>query len=75
MSIKQLWKKRALNRMLKKIERADDFEVSRMISTIIRRYARVYPDQEVMFLSLPKNDPEERGRTLDAVRRYMDEGQ
>ena len=75
MSIKQLWKKRALNRMLKKIERADDFEVSRMISTIIRRYARVYPDQEVMFLSLPKNDPEERGRTLDAVRRYRDEGQ
>lgn len=62
--IAKLIKKRLLAKLLGKIERANDFEISQMIRTIIQRYSKVYPDQEIIFLSLPVNDPEERNRTL-----------
>ena len=56
-------KKRDLPYILNWIKTADDYEISHMILAIVKRYSKVYPDWEVMFLSLPK-DPEERREQL-----------
>ena len=56
-------KKRDLPYILNRIKTADDYEISQMILAIVKRYSKVYPDWEVMFLSLPK-DPEERREQL-----------
>lgn len=56
-------KKRDLPYILNWIKTADDYEISQMILAIVKRYSKVYPDWEVMFLSLPK-DPEERREQL-----------
>ena len=46
------------------IEQADDRTMTRIIQAVIRRYGAVYPDQEVVFLSLPLGAPEERQMIL-----------
>lgn len=53
-----------MEELLTQIEQADDIGISRIIQAVIRRYGRVYPDHEVVFLSLPINDPEERQLVL-----------
>lgn len=50
--------------LLEKVEQADDIGISRIIRAVIRRYSRVFPDHEVVFLSLPTRDPEERQMVL-----------
>lgn len=62
--IKNLLKQRLLTKLLRKIERANDFEISQIIRAIIQRYSKIYPDQEIIFLSLPVNKSEERKQTL-----------
>lgn len=62
--IPKLLKQRSLSNLLGKIERANDLEITQIIRAIIKRYSKIYPDQEVIFLSLPVNDPKERDRTL-----------
>ena len=46
------------------IEQTDDIEISEIISAIIRKYAISFPNWEAVFLTLPKNDPDERKRML-----------
>ena len=53
-----------MEELLAQIERADDIQISRIIQAVIRRYSTVYPDHEVVFLSLPTNDPKERQMVL-----------
>ena len=62
-----LFKKRKLHKLLSKIYRANDYEISQIISAIIRRYSVVYTDQEVLFLSLPVNDIAEREQILTSA--------
>ena len=42
-----------LQDILLQIEQADDTEISEIIQAVIRRYKTVFPDWEVVFLSLP----------------------
>lgn len=53
-----------MEELLAQIEQADDIQISRIIRAVIRRYGIVYPDHEVVFLSLPTNDPVERELVL-----------
>ena len=46
------------------IEGANDHAMTQIIQAVIRRYKVVYPDQEVIFLSLPLGAPEERRMIL-----------
>ncbi len=46
--------------MLHAIERMSDLEINEVISALIRRYRICYPEEEVIFLSLPKTNPQER---------------
>lgn len=55
-----------LDEVLLKIEQADDVEISRIIQAIIHRYKAVYPDWEVLFLSLPLKS-EERAVRLESI--------
>jgi len=58
-------------RLLSRIEKASETELNEVISKVIQLYSTKYPDQEIMFLSLPKNDPQERKRTLDTMYRIL----
>ena len=50
--------------IMEEIERADDRGITQIIQAVIRRYGKVFPDQEVVFISLPVDDPEERRMIL-----------
>ena len=56
-----------LSGVMDRIGHADDIEINEIIQAVIRRYQRVYPDWEVVFLALPKNDPVERKRLLETI--------
>ena len=53
--------------IMERIKRADDAQISQVIMAVIDRYAAVHPDWEIVFLSLPKDDPEERERCIRAA--------
>lgn len=55
----------------KAIEEADDLELSEIMQAIIRRENHIFPENETFFLSLPKNDREERRRVLDGMTRCL----
>ena len=55
----------------KAIEEADDLELSEIMQAIIRRENHIFRENETFFLSLPKNDREERRRVLDGVTRCL----
>jgi hypothetical protein len=53
--------------VLKIIRLAEDTELSKITLEIIARYGILHPDWEIVFLSLPKDDPEERERCIHAA--------
>ena len=53
--------------VLKIIRLAEDTELSKITLEIIARYSILHPDWEIVFLSLPKNDPGERERCIRAA--------
>jgi len=56
------------------IENADDLFMSEIIETVIKRYSRVYPGWEVMFLTIDK-DPQMRSKNIDAIIRFLNDMQ
>lgn len=69
--IPSIQSEKKLYHILAGIEQADDFEINEIINAVIRRYQAVFPDWEVMFLSLPKNDPEERRKALQSIINFL----
>lgn len=53
--------------ILAAISQADDCQLSEMVQAIIRRYGNLHPQEEILFLSLPRESPEERQRILTAL--------
>ena len=49
------------------IENAGDFEMDDIMQAIRRRYQKFYPDWEVLYIACPKNDSEERQKTLELI--------
>lgn len=56
-----------LYEVLRRIEESDDLEISEIIRAVIQRYHVCFPDWEIIFLSLPRNDPQERERGLEEL--------
>ena len=59
------WLKNKVLRYL--ILTADSIELSEIVKTILYRYAELYEEEEVVFLSLPKHNGEERRRIISSV--------
>lgn len=51
----------------KQIETANDRELSQIVQAVLSRYRVLFPDEEVIFLSLPIHDREERARLWDLM--------
>ena len=49
------------------MDTADSMELSEIVQAVVRRYAKLFADEEVVFLSLPKHNREERCRIIRAV--------
>ena len=49
------------------IRQANDHQISQIVSAVINRFAEIRPDEEVMFLTLPKNDIEECEQVIMGV--------
>ena len=62
----------SFDEFLKRITHSDDFELSQIIQAVVKRYQDVFPDWEVVFLSMPKNNPEVRMQTLTYILRRED---
>lgn len=57
--------------VLTKIRQADDIEINQIINAVTQRYKEVFPDWEVTFLSLPKNDPDACLRELELIAEFV----
>ena len=57
--------------VLQKIESADDHEIEQIMDAVRKRFAVAFPDWEVLYISCPKNNGEERKRTLEYLNRYF----
>ena len=53
-----------MNEILKRIGSTDTFEIDEILWACIQRRRALYPDWDFVFVSLPKNDPQERKRIL-----------
>ena len=62
-----------LTDLVSRIQHADDTEISTIIEAVVERYALVYPGWEVMFCSLPKNDPKERNVYVQRIIAYLNQ--
>lgn len=47
-------------------------ELSQIVFSVMRRYRELYPQEEIVFLSLPKDDPAERCRILEGTCRLAE---
>lgn len=45
----------------------DSRELSEIVRAVLERYRELFAEEEVVFLSLPKGDLQERKRIIDAV--------
>lgn len=59
--------------ILRMIETADDGALSEIVRAVLRRYAKLFPEEEVVFLSIPKQDMQERRRILELALRLTGE--
>lgn len=52
---------------LKRIEQADEDETDMVIKSLFRCYGALYPEYELVILSLPKYNTEERNMEIDRI--------
>ena len=63
--------KQKLETILEDIKQADDYEIYEIVTAAMDRYREVYPEWEIMYLAVPKNNPEERKRILEQAFNYL----
>ena len=56
--------------VLKDINQLSTDELDELIQALSQRYAQLHPGWEIAILTLPKDDPVERGRILARVLEY-----
>ena len=71
--IRQRQKQKLFSSVLAAIEQADDTQISQIIRAVIRRYSFIFPDWDVLFLSIPK-DPSQRRLQLEQMLEHLKEG-
>ena len=59
-----------LEEVLAYIEDADALEIDPILNAITRRYCRLFPDWDILFLSLPR-EPEQRKHQLEQMLEHI----
>ena len=54
-----------LNEAISFILQANDMEIHEIMEAVSARYQNAFPDWDVVYIALPKNDTEARKRILD----------
>lgn len=60
--------------LISQITQADDVEITEIIRAVIRRYTLVYPEWEVMFLSVPREANARREQLEEMLRLLEKQG-
>lgn len=63
--------KKELQDVILWLESMNSGEMDAILSVIIDRYALLYPESELIYLFLPKNDMEERKQILQQVVKFL----
>ena len=61
-----------LDSILAKIDMADDFQTDTMLQKLIQHYHQIHPETELITLSIPRNDPEERKNIYRWLLNYLE---
>ena len=53
--------------VLSRISAADSKELTEIVQSTIKRYAVLFPEMEILYLALPKDEPDERNKILHSI--------
>lgn len=56
-----------MDEMFRQIMHLSDQQIGQAAFAVMKRYGELFPEEEIVFLSMPKNDPAERRRILERV--------
>lgn len=62
----------SVEEILGKISQMNETELNQVALAVLERYRTAFPREEVIFLSLPKDDGDERRRILEYACRFED---
>ena len=60
-----------INEILDQIKKSDDTQLSEIIQSVIRKYGVLHPGWEIIFLSLPRDDPEARRKCVEETVAFL----
>ena len=61
-----------LDELVEKIASADEEEIEYILTAAVERKRELYPTWEITYLALPKDHIDERLRTLEFIRKWID---
>ena len=64
---------KGIENILTAIEHANDIQISQIIRAVIRRYNLVFPEWDILFLSIPK-EPDQRRAQLEDMLEHLKNG-
>lgn len=53
--------------LIRQIKQAPVEEIGDILQAAMERYRVLFPEEEILYLSLPKNNPQERQRLLQTI--------
>lgn len=53
--------------LIRQIKQAPVEEIGDILQAVMERYRALFPEEEILYLSLPKNDPQERQHLLQTI--------
>lgn len=60
-----------LDELCQRIRLANPEEINDILQAAFERYRILFPNDEILYLSLPKNNPQERQRLLQMMQNLM----
>lgn len=60
-----------LEQLLQSVSQSSPEEITDILQACMERYRTLFPNDEILYLALPKNDPKERKRLLKIIRKMV----
>ena len=61
----------SISQLLQRISQANDAQINDIIQAVVKRRKALHPQEELLVLSLPCSNPQERERALEEVFSYI----